>query len=120
MVNLQCNASTTPDDLQCQCEFAVQKNCQVCTIVVLVTFETRRALMLTSMLINYEKLKFLRYASNKIPVVKFTENSVNLALLKTLLLYSFLLLHRKGILQCSSKVRIVFAQQLNVTEFLNT
>ena len=71
-MNLQCNASTTPDDLQCQCEFAVQKNCQVCTIVVLVTFETRRALMLTSMLINYEKLKFLRYAS--ISEFGFTEN----------------------------------------------
>ena len=41
--------------------------------------------MLTSMLINYEKLKFLRYASKKIPIVKFTENLVNLALLKTLL-----------------------------------
>ena len=99
MVNLQCNASTTPDNLQCQCEFAVQKNCQVCTIVVLVTFETRRALMLASMLINYEKLKFLRYASKKIPVVKFTENSVNLALLKTLLKLnsvSWVIFHLRG------------------------
>ena len=55
--------------------------------------------MLTSMLINYEKLKFLRYASNKIPVVKFTENSVNLALLKTLLKLnsvSWVIFHLRG------------------------
>ena len=54
--------------------------------------------MLTSMLINYEKLKFL-YANKKIPVVKFTENSVNLALLKTLLklnLVSWVIFHLRG------------------------